>query len=115
MKPPISAGMFAEVISQANFAIAELYRTLAKDLIESEPPAELTELQREQYTLLLEEQAYPFEEEAIALHERNQAMITERHWNPWIDRSLEALAQLFPARYAREARWLEWSSEEVIQ
>src|SRR5690606_23318806 len=94
-----------EAISERTYAIAELYRQLAQDLLASEPPAELTDLQRQQYSLLLEEQAYPFEEEAIALHERNQAMIVERYWNPWVDRSLESLAEIFPARYARDSRW----------
>lgn len=105
----------AEVSSQATYAIAELYRTLARDLSESQPPAQLSELEQQQYAMLLEEQAYPFEEEAIALHEQNHALLEERFWNPWIDRSLQSLAEIFPARYARQSRWLEWSSEEVSQ
>lgn len=105
----------AEVISQSTYAIAELYLGLARDMIESAPPQELTDLQAQQYTMLLEEQAYPFEEEAISVHERNQAMIEDRHWNPWIGRSLQSLAEIYPARYSREPRWMEWSSEEVVQ
>ncbi|QCF26252.1 tetratricopeptide repeat protein [Hydrocarboniclastica marina] len=100
-------------VSEGTFAIAELYRTLARDLMASEPPGQLTELQQQQYTLLLEEQAYPFEEEAIAIHERNHALVAERRWNPWIDRSLDALAEIYPARYDRELQWLDWSSTEV--
>lgn len=103
----------AEVTSEATYAIAELYRTLARDMLESEPPSELNDLQRQQYTMLLEEQAYPFEEEAISLHQQNHALIEDRLWNPWIDKSLQSLAEIYPARYSRESQWMEWSSEEV--
>lgn len=105
----------ADINSQATYAIAELYRTLAGDMLSSEPPSQLNDLQRQQYAMLLEEQAYPFEEEAIALHEQNQALMGDRLWTPWIGRSMESLAEIFPARYARQPRWLEWSSEEVSQ
>jgi hypothetical protein len=47
----------------------------------------------------MEEQAYPFEEKAIKVHESNLALITKGVYNTWIGKSLQKLAKLVPARY----------------
>lgn len=85
--------------SQAGYRLAELYRTLASDLMESERPPGLSEMEQMQYELLLEEQAYPFEDDAIAIHEQNIAQTRQGHYDRWIGRSFEALGTLLPARY----------------
>jgi TolA-binding protein len=91
----------AEVTTAANYEIAELYHSLSKDLYASERPAELTTDELEQYDILLEEQAFPFEEEAIKLHEVNAARTADGLYDEWIKKSLVALASLLPARYAK--------------
>jgi cellulose synthase operon protein C len=53
----------------------------------------------EQYELAIEEQAYPFEEKAISVHESNLKLISRDVYNKWIDKSLQKLAVLMPARY----------------
>jgi LysM repeat protein len=53
----------------------------------------------EQYELALEEQAYPFEEKAISVHESSLKLISRGVYNKWIDKSLQKLAVLMPARY----------------
>ncbi|MGB6352572.1 MAG: tetratricopeptide repeat protein, partial [Steroidobacteraceae bacterium] len=63
----------AEVTTAATFESAELYRQLGKDLMSSERPKNLNKDELEQYDVLLEEQAFPFEEKAIKLHEVNAA------------------------------------------
>lgn len=85
--------------SQAGYRLAELYRTLANDLMASERPPGLSEMEQMQYELLLEEQAYPFEDDAIAIHEQNIAQTREGHYDTWIRRSFESLGKLLPARY----------------
>lgn len=85
--------------SQAGYRLAELYRTFATDLMESERPPGLSEMEQMQYELLLEEQAYPFEDDAIAIHEQNVAQTRDGHYDVWIRRSFEALGELLPARY----------------
>ena len=55
----------------------------------------------EQYELAIEEQAYPFEEKAISVHENNLKLIARGVYNEWIDKSLQKLAKLMPARYAK--------------
>ena len=91
----------AEVTTAANFEIAELYHALSKDLYASERPPELTADELEQYDILLEEQAFPFEEEAIELHERNAERTTDGIYDEWVRRSLTALVELLPGRYAK--------------
>jgi tetratricopeptide (TPR) repeat protein len=51
--------------------------------------------------VLLEEQAFPFEEKAIKLHEVNIARAKEGTDDEWVQKSFEALAQLNPGRYGK--------------
>ena len=53
----------------------------------------------EEYELALEEQAYPFEEKSIEVHKSNLELISRGVYNDWIDRSLQKLAEIVPARY----------------
>ncbi|MCW8919113.1 MAG: tetratricopeptide repeat protein [Gammaproteobacteria bacterium] len=91
----------AEATTNASYHIAELHRRFAKALLESERPANLNEEELEQYQLLLEEQAYPFEESALQVHEANVARISEGLFDEWTKQSLAVLAQLHPVRYAK--------------
>ncbi len=94
----------AEVATAATFATAEMYRRLAADLLASERPGKLSEEEQEQYALLLEEQAYPFEEKAIELHEANAARAAAGIYDDGVRASYAALAKLKPARYAKAER-----------
>jgi TolA-binding protein len=94
------------VVSQATYRRAELYTVLAKDLMASEAPPELNEMEAMQYQMLLEEEAYPFEEKAIALHESNHQRVAEGVFDEWVQQSLDVLATLFPGRYERKVRWM---------
>jgi TolA-binding protein len=91
----------AEVTTAANYGMAELYRTLASDLMTSERPKGLDDESREQYDVLLEEQAFPFEEQAIELHETNASRTGDGVYDEWVQRSFDVLAKLKPARYAK--------------
>lgn len=91
----------ADVTTAASFEMAELYRVLGADLMQSERPKGLGAEEREQYDLLLEEQAFPFEEQAISLHEINAARSREGLYDQWVQRSYDALAKLKPARYGK--------------
>lgn len=92
----------AEVTTAATYATAELYRRLAADLMASERPRKLDAEELEQYDLLLEEQAYPFEERAIELHETNVARAADDLYDESVRASFAALAELKPARYSRQ-------------
>lgn len=91
----------AEVTTVATYRIAELYYQLSADLLDSERPAGLDADALEQYELLLEEQAYPFEERAIELFTVNTARAADGVYDEWVARSYARLAILMPARYAK--------------
>ena len=91
----------AEVTTAATYQLAELYHGLSRALFDSERPPELTQLELAQYDILLEEQAFPFEEEAIQLHEVNAARTVDGIYDEWVADSLVSLAQLMPGRYAK--------------
>lgn len=99
------------VRSETLYRRAELYRVLARDLMSSAVPKELNDLERMQYQMLLEEEAYPFEEKAIELHAQNHELLANGEYSEWVEKSLQALAELFPGRYDREVQWMSWKGE----
>jgi TolA-binding protein len=94
----------AEVTTAAAYQTAQVYRQLATALQESERPKNLDAEALEQYNILLEDQSYPFEEQAISLHETNAERLQSGLYDAWIGKSLQALAELVPAKYAKQER-----------
>lgn len=91
----------ADVTAASTYYIAEIYYNFARSLLDSEKPGNLNELEVEEFSLMVEEQAYPFEEKAINVHEKNVELLTIGIYSAWIDRSIDKLAMLLPARYAK--------------
>ena len=91
----------AEVTAAATFYIAEVYLDFSRSLMDSERPADLTADELLEYDGILEEEAWPFEERAIEVHEKNLELMVAGHFNPWIQQSLGQLADLMPGRYAK--------------
>jgi TolA-binding protein len=91
----------AEVTTAATFEMAELYRTLSKDLLASERPKNLKGDELEEYNSLLEEQVFPFEEQAIKAHELNTSRAKDGVYDEWVQKSFKVLAELKPARYGK--------------
>jgi hypothetical protein len=90
-----------EVTAAATFYVAEIYFEFSQALIESERPADLDPAEMQDYELVLEEEAFPFEERAIDVHQKNLELMTTGVYNAWIERSLDKLALLMPGRYAK--------------
>ncbi len=99
----------AEVTTAATFRLGEVYQQFGTDLMESERPTDLDADALEQYDILLEEQAFPFEEKAIALFRANTDRSAEGVYDEWVQKSFQAMAILMPARYAKVER-----SEDVV-
>jgi tetratricopeptide (TPR) repeat protein len=91
----------AEVTTLATFEIAEIYRKLGQDIMKSERPKKLPEEQLEEYNSLLEEQAFPFEEQAISTHEINTKRVRDGVYDEGVKKSFAALAELKPGRYGK--------------
>jgi TolA-binding protein len=94
----------AEVTTAATYQTAALYQDFGRALLDSERPKRLSKAEREQYDVMLEEQAYPFEEKAIALHEANVSHAREGVYDDWVKHSYEALAKLQPVRWGKVER-----------
>ncbi|MFQ3236259.1 MAG: TolA-binding protein [Paraglaciecola sp.] len=101
----------AEFSTAANFKIAEIFRTLSVDLMDSERPKGLSALELNQYEILLEEQAYPFEDQAIALHESNVQRSWAGNYDKWVQNSINQLSDLLPVRYGKDERVGELADE----
>jgi tetratricopeptide (TPR) repeat protein len=91
----------AEVTTAATFEMAELYRTLGNDVMSSERPKGLSKDELEQYDSLLEEQAFPFEEQAIKMHQVNVERAKEGVYDDSVKKSYRALAELKPAQFGK--------------
>lgn len=90
-----------EVTAAATYYIAEIYGDFSESLIASERPAGLNAADLAAYELVIEEEAYPFEERSIAVHQENLELIRAGVFNPWVERSLDELAVLMPGRYGK--------------
>ena len=95
---------FADITSAATYELAAVYGELGHALLHSERPSRLDGDALEQYGLLLEEQAFPFEEKAIKAHEINLGRLRGGVWNDAIRKSVTALGVLSPAKYAKQER-----------
>ena len=91
-----------DVTAAATYYMAETYLDFSHALADSERPADLEPADLEAYELALEEEAFPFEEQAIELHEKNLEMLQAGAFNAWTEKSLGKLAELVPGRYAKD-------------
>ncbi|BFM17703.1 tetratricopeptide repeat protein [Maricurvus nonylphenolicus] len=99
----------AEFSTLASYHIGAIYAQLSQDLMDSQRPKNLDALALEQYEILLEEQAFPFEEQAIDIHQANAQRSWDGLYDQWVKRSFTALAELLPARYQKQEKQLEYT------
>ena len=90
-----------EVTAAATFYMASVYGEFSRALLESERPTDLTPAEQQEYEEVLEEEAYPFEEQAIDVHMKNLELMSAGVFNVWIEKSLSRLAVVMPGRYAK--------------
>ena len=92
----------ADVTAASTFYIAEIYYNFYQSLLDSDKPEGLSALELEEFLLAVEDQAFPFEEKAINIHEKNIELLATGIYSVWIDKSIEKLSHLLPARYAKQ-------------
>lgn len=90
-----------EVTAAATWYMGEAYYEFSQALINSERPSDLSAAELQDYEMVIEEEAFPFEELAIEVHEKNLELLVGGLFNPWIEQSLAKLADLMPGRYAK--------------
>ncbi len=91
----------AETTAAATYYIAQIYFDFSESLLQSERPDDLSDAEMFDYEMVIEEEAYPFEERAIAIHEANFELLAGGVYNGWVQKSLDQLALLMPGRYAK--------------
>ncbi len=96
----------AEFATASTYQTADTYAALGRELLASPIPTSLSDMEREQYKVLLEEQATPIEELAISIYEINVRRSWAGIYDEWVGKSFDALRTLFPARYARPDAWV---------
>ncbi|RYY77083.1 MAG: tetratricopeptide repeat protein [Gammaproteobacteria bacterium] len=92
------------IITQATYEIANIYQHFSGALLQSERPRTLKGEELEQYNILMEDQAFPFEEKAIEFHELNLSHTKEGVANEWVNQSLKSLVKLYPVKYNRSGK-----------
>jgi tetratricopeptide (TPR) repeat protein len=92
-----------DVTTAATFHMAEIYAEFSRSLLDSTRPTDLPAAELAAYEEAIEEEAFPFEERAIEVHEANvSVMISANVYNRWVEQSFARLAVLVPGRYAKE-------------
>ena len=91
----------AHVTAAATYYIAETYGNFSLSLLESERPEGLSAAEKSEYELVIEDEAWPFEERAIEVHEANLELLAAGVYNLWVQKSLDELAVVMPGRYAK--------------
>ena len=94
----------AEFTTASTYNMGEIYNHLAQSLMDSQRPKKLSADELEQYDILLEEQAYPFEEKSIKIHSANIKRTQQGIYDKWIKKSMKVLANIQPVRYAKQER-----------
>jgi tetratricopeptide (TPR) repeat protein len=90
-----------QVTAAATFYMAETYSNFSRSLLESERPDDLKPEDLEEFKNKLDEAAFPFEEKAIKVHEKNMELLHAGVFNSWTEKSLSRLTELMPGRYAK--------------
>lgn len=91
----------AEVTAAATYYIAEIFFEFSAALMDSERPSGLSDAEKVDYEMVIEEEAFPFEEQAIGVHEKNYELLATGIYNAWVQKSMDRLAVLMPGRFAK--------------
>ena len=100
----VAAGNYrtADVITASNFFIGRALELFNKDIMSSPKPVGLSDSEMEEYNLLLQEMAFPFEAKALEAYRVNiQRSVKLEFLDPWIEKSFERMADLAPWSYLR--------------
>lgn len=98
-----------ELLPEIYFRMGALFENFRDSIVRSERPGGLTKEQMDEYGFLLEEKAYPYDEQAVKVYERC-ADAVRRHslHDEWSDRCFARLADIRPALYKRplDENWM---------
>ncbi len=92
-----------ELLPETFFQMGMAIENFRDSIINSERPGDMSKEEVEEYTLLLEEKAYPYDEQAVKTYEKSLTVSRKQQiYNEWVEKSIGRLAGLRPALYKRE-------------
>lgn len=91
-----------EFTTPSTYHIGEMYAQFSRDLLKSERPSGLNELETEEYIFLLEDQAFPLEEAAIDIHQANISRTYDGLYDDWVKRSFDSMSVLMSGQYNKQ-------------
>jgi cellulose synthase operon protein C len=91
----------ADITAAATYYMAETYFNFSRSLLDSEKPTDLKPADLEEFEMALDEEAFPFEQKAIDVHEKNMELLRAGVLDEWTEKSLGRLGELMPGRYAK--------------
>lgn len=92
-----------ELLPETFFRMGTALENFKESMIQSERPGGMTKDELEEYSFLLEERAYPYEEQSVKAYEKGLTAGGKNMINSeWVDKSVKRLAALRPALYRRE-------------
>ena len=106
-----SVNKIYDITTEATYSIGKIYQDFSQSLLNSDRPNNLNEEELDQYEILLEDQAFPFEDKSIEFFEINLSRIQEGLYNDWIEESFNELITLFPVRYNRQPKQDDYVAE----
>ncbi|SMF41188.1 Tetratricopeptide repeat-containing protein [Alteromonadaceae bacterium Bs31] len=102
---------FLEFVTESSYKIGRLYQIFAQDLRDSPIPSGMSENDRRTYREIIEEQALPFELLAREVHTANVSRAWGGDFNPWIEKSFEAMRELYPERFNKDEQIVSYGDE----
>lgn len=100
----VAAGHYrtADVITASNYFIGRALELFKEDILSSPKPEGMTTADMEEYELLLQEMAFPFEAKALDAYRVNiQRSVKLELLDAWIEKTFERMAELAPWSYLR--------------
>lgn len=100
-----------EFVTLSAYKIAALYQQFATELRDSPRPAGLSADERAFYGEILAEQAQPFDEMAMELHQSNLEKAWDGEFDTWIDQSFTMMRELNPTRFSKAELIVSYGDE----
>ncbi len=100
----VAAGNYRtlDVITASNYFIGRALELFKEDILSSPKPEGLTPPELDEYELLLQETAFPFEAKALDAYRVNiQRAVKLELLDPWIEKTYQRMAELAPWSYLR--------------
>lgn len=100
-----------EYVTLSSYKIAELYNRFAEEIRNVKEPAGLNEADVQIFSQILDQQAQPFTNLAIELHQSNIDRGWDGAFNEWINNSFQSMKVLQPERFNKNELEVSYGDE----